>query len=83
MEEQQERESQQLWDKTTQAIKASDHTAATVEKSRIEDRQREETAKRIEQGIEWQPKYFRRIRGGPGGPEEGEEDLDWILNAQM
>lgn len=83
LEEQEERESQKLWYKTVQAIKASNHAAATDEKSRIEDRQREETAKRLEQGLEWQPKYFRKIRGGPGGPEEGEEDLDWILNANI
>ena len=65
------------------AIKDSNHTAATEEKSKVEDRQRDETAKRAEQGIEWQPKLFRPVRGGPGGPEEGEEDLDWILNANM
>lgn len=83
IEEQDERESQKLWLKTVAAIKESNHTAATEEKSKVEDRQRDETAKRAEQGIEWQPKLFRPIRGGPGGPEEGEEDLDWILNANM
>ena len=81
--EQEERESQRLWEPTVIAIKKSDHTAATDEKSRIEDRQRDETAKRTEQGIEWQPRYFRKVRGGAGGSEEGEEDLDWILNADM
>ncbi|KAG8533731.1 uncharacterized protein KY384_001472 [Bacidia gigantensis] len=83
LEEQEERESQKLWYKTAQAVKASDHVAATEEKSRIEDRQRDETANRLEQGIEWQPRYFRPVRGGPGGSEEGEEDLDWILNANI
>ncbi len=83
IEEQDERESQRLWLNTVIAIKESNHTAATEEKSKIEDRQRDETAKRVEQGIEWQPKLFRPIRGGPGGPEEGEEGLDWILNANM
>ena len=83
IEEQDERESQRLWLKTVIAIKESNHTAATEEKSKIEDRQRDETAKRTEQGIEWQPKLFRPVRGGPGGPEEGEEDLDFILNADM
>lgn len=83
IEEQDERESQRLWLKTVTAIKETNHTAATEEKSKVEDRQRDETAKRAEQGIEWQPKLFRPVRGGPGGPEEGEEDLDWILNANM
>lgn len=45
--------------------------------------QRDEAAKRAETGKEWQPRYFRPVQGGPGGPEEGEEDLDWILNANM
>ena len=83
MEEQEERESQKLWYKTVQAIKESNHMAATDEKSKIEDRQRDETAKRQESGIEWQPRYFRKVIGGPGGREEGEEDLDWILDANM
>lgn len=61
----------------------SNHTAATEEKTKIEDMQRDETAKRADQGVEWQRKLFRKVRGGPGGPEEGEEDLDWILNANM
>lgn len=83
LEEQDDRESQRLWYSTVQAIKESNHIAATEEKTKIEDRQRDETAKRAEQGIEWQPKLFRRVHGGPGGSEEGEEDLDWILNANM
>lgn len=83
LEEQDERESQKLWYATVQAIKESNHIAATEEKTKIEDRQRDETAKRTEQGMEWQPKLFRKVHGGPGGSEEGEEDLDWILNANM
>ena len=65
------------------ALKERNHDAATDEKTKIEDRQREEAAKRAEDGLEWQPRLFRRVRGGPGGPEEGEEDLDWILDAEM
>jgi hypothetical protein len=56
---------------------------ATDEKTKIEDAQRDEAAKRAEENIEWHPKLFRAVRGGPGGSEEGEEDLDWILNASM
>ncbi|MCJ1273023.1 hypothetical protein MMC21_000812 [Puttea exsequens] len=83
LEEQDERESQKLWYKTVQAVKESNHIAATEEKSKIEDRQRDEAAKRAEQGVEWQPKLFRRIRGGSGEPDEGEQDLDWILDANI
>ena len=57
--------------------------AATAEKTKIEDMQRDEAAKRAEQGIEWQPRFFRKVHAGPGEPEEGEGDLDWILNTEM
>jgi oxysterol-binding protein-related protein 8 len=78
-----DRESQKLWAKVTSALKAKDQEVATEEKTRIEDMQREEAAKRANDGLDWNPSLFRRVRGGPGGPEEGEEDLDWIINAKM
>lgn len=81
--EQDERESQKLWAKTAQAVKDRNHELATVEKTKVEDMQREEAAKRANDGVEWHPRLFKRVRGGPGGPEEGEEDLEWIINAQM
>jgi len=83
LEEQEERESQKLWHNTAQAVKASNHVLATDEKTLIEDRQRDEAAKRLEDGVDWHPRLFRAVRGGPGGSEEGEEELDWILNANM
>ncbi|MCJ1413418.1 hypothetical protein MMC19_007523 [Ptychographa xylographoides] len=83
LDEQNDRESQKLWYKTCVALKEQNHEAATDEKTRIEDMQREEAAQRKEKGIEFRPKLFRPVRGGPGGPEEGEEDLDWILNAEI
>lgn len=83
MEEQDERESQKLWHKVVVALKERNQDVATDEKSRIEDLQRAETAKRTEQGAEWKPRLFRAVRGGPGGSEEGEEGLDWILDAEM
>ncbi|KAL9578684.1 MAG: hypothetical protein Q9203_007002 [Teloschistes exilis] len=83
LEEQDERESQKLWCKTVVAIKEQNHEAATDEKTKIEDQQREEAARRQKDGVEWQPKLFRRVRSGPGGSEEGEEDLDWILEANI
>ena len=81
--EQDERESQRLWESTVKAVRAKDHEKATDEKAKIEDRQREEAAKRAEDGVEWYPRLFRRVNAGAGGTEEGEEDLEWIINANM
>lgn len=83
IDEQDEKESQKLWQKTTQAVKDRNHELATDEKSKVEDAQRDEAAKRAQEGVEWHPRLFRRVNGGSGGPEEGDEDLEWIINAQM
>ncbi|KAH6651103.1 hypothetical protein F5144DRAFT_589409 [Chaetomium tenue] len=83
LEEQAERESQRLWAKTSQAVKERNHELATDEKTKVEEVQREEAAKRANDGVEWHPKLFRPVKGGPGGPEEGEEDLEWIINATI
>ncbi|ODA82898.1 hypothetical protein RJ55_01407 [Drechmeria coniospora] len=81
--EQDERESQRLWEKTARAVKERNHEVATDEKTKIEDRQREAAASRAQDDVEWHPRLFRRVRGGPGGPEEGEEDLEWVINATV
>lgn len=81
--EQDERESQKLWQKTAMAVKDRNHELATDEKTRVENMQRDEAAKRTQEGVEWKPRLFRRVKGGPGGPEEGEEDLEWIINTKM
>lgn len=83
VEDQDERESVRLWQKTAKAVKERNHEVATDEKTKIEDRQREEAASRAQDNIEWHPRLFRRTKGGPGGPEEGEEDLEWIINATV
>ncbi|KIX07869.1 uncharacterized protein Z518_02523 [Rhinocladiella mackenziei CBS 650.93] len=83
IEEQDERESQRLWLSTVKAVHAMDHEKATVEKAKIEDRQREEAKRREELGVEWKPKLFRRVDAGHGGSDEGEEDLEWIINAHL
>ncbi|KAM7202170.1 hypothetical protein V8F33_002887 [Rhypophila sp. PSN 637] len=83
LEEQDDRESQKLWAKTAQAVRDRNHELATDEKTKIEDMQREEAALRANDGVEWRPRLFRRVKGGPGGSEEGEEDLEWIINAQI
>ncbi|KAH0370054.1 Oxysterol-binding protein, partial [Aureobasidium melanogenum] len=84
LEEQGDRESQRLWDKVTKAIKVADQRTATDEKSAIEDRQRAEAAERGES--EWQPKLFRRTRAGASkgpGDLDGEENLDWVIDATI
>lgn len=83
LEEQGERESQRLWNKTVQAVIARNHELATDEKTSIEEMQREEAAKRVQDGVDWHPRYFRAVRSKPGESEEGEERLDWILNKEM
>jgi hypothetical protein len=45
--------------------------------------QREEAAKRADEGVDWRPRLFRPVQGGPGGQDEGEEDLDFIISAKM
>ncbi|KAG9573475.1 Oxysterol-binding protein, partial [Aureobasidium melanogenum] len=84
LEEQGDRESQRLWEKVTKAIKVADQRTATDEKSAIEDRQRAEAAERGES--EWQPKLFRRTRAGASqgpGDLDGEENLDWVIDATI
>jgi hypothetical protein len=83
IEEQEDRESQKLWAKTAQAVRDVDHSLATEEKTKIEDMQRDEAARRVNEGVEWHPRLFRRAKGGPGAPDEGLEELEWIINAQM
>lgn len=81
--EQEERESQRLWEKTANAVKDRNHELATDEKTKIEDRQREEAAARAHDNVEWLPRLFRAVHSGPGESEEGEESLEWIINAHM
>jgi hypothetical protein len=81
--EQADRESQKLWEKTANAVRERNHEVATVEKTKIEDRQREEAAKRSHEGIQWHPRLFRAVKGGLGQPEQGMEDLEWIIDATM
>ncbi|UKZ77175.1 hypothetical protein TrVFT333_004894 [Trichoderma virens FT-333] len=83
IEEQEERESQRLWEKTAKAVKERNHELATDEKTKIEDRQREEAAIRAQDNVEWIPRLFRAVRSGPGESEEGEENLEWIINAHI
>lgn len=83
IQDQAERESQRLWEKTANAVKERNHEVATDEKSKIEDRQREEAAQRAQEGVEWKPRLFRKVRDGPGEPERDKVDLEWIIDAEV
>ncbi|CAI6334725.1 unnamed protein product [Periconia digitata] len=83
LEEQDERESQRLWHVVTDAVKRKDHDTATEDKARIENIQREEAAKRMNDGVDWHPQLFRAVDGSHQSIAEGEEDLDWIINARI
>lgn len=71
LDEQGEFESRRLWKKVTDALAARDHTVATEEKFQIENYQRELAKKRVEDGVDFYPKLFRK--GNPG------EDLDYYI----
>lgn len=81
--EQGDRESQKLWQHVCKAVHVADHNVATDEKAKIEDRQRQEAQERTDQGVEWHPKLFRHVEAQPGGRDEGEEDLEWIIAANV
>lgn len=83
IQDQWDRESQRLWEKTSTAVKERNHEAATDEKTKIEDRQREEAAQRAHNGIEWHPQLFRPVLSASGAIEEGEEGLEWIIDANV
>ncbi|KAI8985105.1 hypothetical protein BDB01DRAFT_721704 [Pilobolus umbonatus] len=61
IEEQDELESRKIWLKVTEALRANDTQKAGIEKSRIENKQREERAARNETEEEWEPKYFKWV----------------------
>ncbi|CAJ2500915.1 Uu.00g037680.m01.CDS01 [Anthostomella pinea] len=83
LEEQDERESQKLWQKTAQAVKEKNHEVATDEKTKIEDKQREEAASRATGGVDWHPRLFRAVRADIDGEGADMEKLEWIINAQI
>ncbi|KAI1802458.1 hypothetical protein F4811DRAFT_529316 [Daldinia bambusicola] len=83
LEEQDERESQKLWQKTAQAVRDRNHELATDEKTKVEDRQRDEAASRAAAGVEWHPRLFRRIDKDFGSTGEDADHLEWIINAHI
>ncbi|KAI9276640.1 hypothetical protein BDA99DRAFT_493760 [Phascolomyces articulosus] len=53
-----EMETRRIWQKVSDAIRAGDTQTASVEKSKIENKQRAERREREEQSVQWTPKYF-------------------------
>nr|ADY62697.1 OBPa [Candida orthopsilosis] len=79
LEEQHEFESRRLWKPTIDALARRDHETATEEKFKVENDQRERAKKRNEDGVDFQPKYFR-----PVGPKEPDfKDLEFVINKQI
>ncbi|KAI1333140.1 Oxysterol-binding protein [Xylariaceae sp. FL0255] len=83
VEEQDGRESQKLWLNTAQAVKDKNHEVATDEKTKIEDMQRDEAAKRASDGVEWQPRLFRHVKPELDGNEPDMQNLEWIIDATV
>ena len=71
LEEQGVYESRRLWKKVTDALAKRDHKVATEEKFKIENHQRILAKKRVEDGVEFYPKLFRKSKPG--------EDLDFYI----
>lgn len=47
-----------LWSKVTAGLVANDMDAATNEKTFVENRQRQDTAARHKEGLQWHPRFF-------------------------
>ncbi|XP_035825242.1 oxysterol-binding protein-related protein 9 isoform X2 [Aplysia californica] len=60
-EQQDEFESRKLWRKVTLNLKEKNVDAATEEKRRLEQRQRDEAKERKEQGAKWETKFFHEV----------------------
>lgn len=75
LEEQGQYESRKLWKPTIDALARRDHTVATEEKFAVEDEQRNLAKKRIDDGVEFHPKFFR-----PVNEKEVElQDLEYVI----
>lgn len=61
LKEQGDFESRRLWKKVTDALGQRNHEVATDEKFKIEEMQRSDAKKRVEDGVEFHPKLFKQI----------------------
>ncbi|KAI5957794.1 OSH6 [Candida theae] len=79
LEEQSEYESRRLWKPTVDALARRDHEVATEEKFKVENEQREKAKKRLEDGVEFHPKYFRPV----DAQDHSSKDLGVIFNKHI
>lgn len=75
IEEQLDYESRKLWKPTVDALSKRDHELATDEKFKVENEQRYEAKKRLEDGIEFHPKLFRPV----SEKEQHIQDLEYVI----
>ncbi|KAG7196153.1 uncharacterized protein KQ657_000165 [Scheffersomyces spartinae] len=73
--EQAHNESRKLWGPTIKALARRNHTEATDEKFKVEDEQRSLAKKRIEDGVEFHPKFFQPITLS----DTTNEELEYII----
>lgn len=64
LDQQDETESQKLWNSVTLAIKKRDQREATAEKTKLEEAQRKERKERTERTEEWVPRLFKKNSNG-------------------
>lgn len=79
LEEQWEYESRKLWKPTIEGLSKRDHTLATEEKFKVEDEQRMKAKKRSEEGKEFTPQLFRKVRDDEGAIK----DLEFVINKNI
>ncbi|KAL7318434.1 Oxysterol-binding protein 4 [Mucor circinelloides] len=60
-----EMETRRIWQKVSEAIRANDTVLAAKEKSVIENKQRAEKKEREEEGVQWEPVYFKWVEEEP------------------
>ncbi|ABN68302.2 Oxysterol binding protein-like protein OBPa [Scheffersomyces stipitis CBS 6054] len=75
LEEQWDYESRKLWKPTIDALSRRDHETATEEKYKVENEQRTLAKKRIEDGVEFHPKFFRPVKDS----ETDQLDLEYLI----
>lgn len=68
-------ESRKLWKPTTDALAKKDQTTATEEKFKVENEQREMAKKRLEDGVEFHPRFFKPLDAG----KQDMNDLEYII----
>lgn len=78
LDEQGEFESRKLWKKVTDALALRDHTIATDEKHTVEEQQRADAKKRVEDGVEFHPKLFRALAVEESA-KFGNDSLEFVI----